>query len=58
LDYLLSICSSHAGLRHNNDICGAFFELHPYDLEKLSDKLVKPQATKNRPAAVGFVTQA
>jgi hypothetical protein len=34
------------------------FEMHLYDVEKMSDKLVKPPATKTRPAAVRFATQA
>jgi hypothetical protein len=56
-DYHFSTCSFHGGLHHNGDICSAFllsldFELHLYDVGKMTDKPMKPLAIKNRPAAV------
>jgi hypothetical protein len=51
-----------AGLHPNGDICGAFlpskFWTAPIRCGKMSFKPVKLPTTKNRPVAVGFVTQA
>jgi hypothetical protein len=50
------------GLHPNGDIRGAFipryFLTTPARCGKMSDKPVKPPATKHLPVAVGFVTQA
>jgi hypothetical protein len=62
LDYHFSTCSSHAGLQLNGDmhVCSAFlpskFRTVCTICVKMSGKR-KIKTTKNRPAAVGFVTQ-